>query len=167
MTTRSRDLTAQLIATLIARQQTVAVAESLTGGAVMAELVTIPGASRAVRGGVVAYETALKASLLGVPSALLDAHGPVHPEVAAAMAEGVRRLTAVNGHPTDIGVATTGVAGPDSQGGAPVGRVFVAVSDSRGTVVQQHDYVGDRASVRHSAVSAALELLADRLLTAP
>jgi nicotinamide-nucleotide amidase len=166
MTARRNDVTAELIATLRARHQTVAVAESLTGGAVMAELVTVPGASLAVRGGVVAYDTALKASLLGVSAALLDAHGPVHPEVAAAMAEGVRLLLTVNGHPADIGVATTGVAGPDPQGGAPIGRVYVAVADNQGTIVQQHDYAGDRASIRQSAVSAALDLLAHRLSAA-
>jgi nicotinamide-nucleotide amidase len=167
MSTHRKEVAAELIATLRARHQTVAVAESLTGGAVMAELISVPGASLAVRGGVVAYDTALKASLLGVPSALLDAHGPVHPEVAAAMAEGVRRLLIVNGHPADIGVATTGVAGPDPQGGAPVGRVYVAVADSQGTIVQKYDCAGDRATVRQSAVSGALELLAHRLTATP
>lgn len=157
------DRAAELIERLTAAGVTVAVAESLTGGAVVADLVRIPGASAVVRGGIVAYDTALKASLLGVPAVLLDAHGPVHAEVAAAMAEGVRSATAVGGHPADIGVATTGVAGPDPQGGAPVGLVYVAVADAAGTVVREHRFAGDRAAIRAQAAAAALELLAEVL----
>ena len=152
-----------LIADLARAGLTLAVAESLTGGAVAAELVSVPGASVVLRGAVVAYDTALKTSLLGVPAELLAQHGPVHAEVAALMAEGVRGTTAVGGHPADIGVATTGVAGPDPQGDAPVGLVFVAVADAEGTEVRELRFAGDRAEIRARALDAALELMTDRL----
>jgi nicotinamide-nucleotide amidase len=132
---------------------------------VSAELVSVPGASAVVRGAIVAYDTALKNSLLGVPSALLAQHGPVHAEVAALMAEGVRGVAAVGGHPADIGLATTGVAGPDPQGDAPVGLVFVALADAEGTVVRELRLSGDRAAIRARTVEAALALLAHRVMT--
>ncbi|MDO9590576.1 MAG: nicotinamide-nucleotide amidohydrolase family protein [Microcella sp.] len=152
-----------VIAALTRAGRTLAVAESLTGGALTAELVSVPGASAVLRGGVVAYDTALKSSLLGVPLDLLAAHGPVHADVAALMAEGVRDAAAVGGHPADIGVATTGVAGPDPQGDAPVGLVFVAVADAEGSDVRELRFTGDRAGIRAQAVAAAIALLADRL----
>ena len=99
---------AELIALLAARRQSIAVAESLTGGLLAAALTDVPGASAVFRGGVVAYATELKAVLLGVDRALLAAQGAVSAEVAGAMATGVRdRLGAT------VGAATTGVAGPD------------------------------------------------------
>ena len=116
-------IAADLIFALSERSQTVAVAESLTGGMVCAALVEVPGASVAVRGAVVAYATELKHRLLDVDGDLLARKGPVDPDVAAQMALGVReRLGA------DWGLATTGVAGPDSQGGVPPGRVYLAVA---------------------------------------
>src|SRR5271170_1888146 len=122
-TARCRALSQEVIKMLSARGETIALAESLTGGMLAAALTAIPGASAAFRGGLVTYATDLKATLLGVPPALLDRHGAVHPAVAAAMAEGVRhRLAAA------VGAATTGVAGPDPQDGQPVGTVYVAVS---------------------------------------
>ncbi|MFN4001922.1 CinA family protein [Microcella sp.] len=157
------DRPAGLVARLTTAGRSVAVAESLTGGAVVARLVGVPGASAVVRGGIVAYDTALKASLLGVRPALLATHGAVHPEVAAAMAEGVRRAAAVDGHPADLGVATTGVAGPDPQGSAPVGLVYVAVAGAAGTTVREHRFEGDRAAIREQAADAALALLDDVL----
>ena len=115
--------------------QTVATAESLTGGLVAAALTDVPGASSAFRGGVVAYATELKAEALGVDVALLKAHGPVYAPVAAAMAEGVReRLQAT------IGVATTGVAGPDPQNGYPAGH-----RAHRGEPGRRHGGADDRA----------------------
>ncbi|SEG61422.1 competence/damage-inducible protein cinA [Thermomonospora echinospora] len=108
---------------LAERAATVAVAESLTGGLLGAELTAMPGSSATYAGGVIAYATRLKHELLGVPADLLAAEGAVHPGVAAAMAAGVRdRLGA------DYGLAVTGVAGPEPQGGRPVGTVFVAVA---------------------------------------
>ncbi|MFJ3786738.1 CinA family protein [Streptomyces sp. NPDC090093] len=121
---------ARVLALLAERGQTLAVAESLTGGLVAAELTGVPGASASFRGSVTAYATALKHELLGVDEALLAERGAVDPEVASQMAAGVRaRLGA------DWGIATTGVAGPDPQDGEPVGTVYVAVAGPAGTVV--------------------------------
>ena len=111
-----------------------------------------------VRGGVVAYATDLKTVLLGVPRALIDRYGAVHPDVAVAMAEGVRlRLGAA------FSVATTGVAGPDPQDGQPVGTVHVAVAAEGDTVVRTMSLPGDRAAVRAGTVSISLGLLLGRL----
>lgn len=159
----TRSSASAIISALAQRGLTIAIAESLTGGAVTAELVSVPGSSAVLRGAVVAYDTALKSNLLGVPVDLLAQHGPVHAEVAALMAEGVRGAAAVGGHPADIGVATTGVAGPDPQGDAPVGLAFVAVVDAAGTEVRELTLSGDRAEIRAQAVEAALQLLVDRL----
>jgi nicotinamide-nucleotide amidase len=140
------------------RGQTVAVAESLTGGLLAAALVEVPGASAAFRGGVVAYATDLKATLLGVPAALLDRHGAVHPDVAAAMADGVRtRLNAT------FGLATTGVAGPDPVDGQPVGTVFIAVSSPGAQAPQGLRLDGDRAAIRQQTVVMSLKQLAGML----
>lgn len=161
------DAAAEVVRRLTAAHRTVAVAESLTGGRVVASLVDIPGASAVVRGGVVAYATPLKSSLLGVDAGVLGARGPVAPDVAAAMAEGVRRAAAVDGAPADVGLATTGVAGPDAQGDAPVGLVFVAVADDAGTVVRELRLEGDREAIRRAAGAAALDLLLARLAVEP
>lgn len=152
-----------VVATLTRSGRTIAVAESLTGGALCAALVAVAGASAVLRGAVVAYDTALKSSLLGVPPALLAQHGPVHAEVAARMADGVRSATAVGGHPADIGVATTGVAGPDAHGDSPIGLVFVAIADAEGVEARELHLVGDRAQIRSQAVDAALAMIAARL----
>jgi nicotinamide-nucleotide amidase len=143
---------------LLARGETLAVAESLTGGLLGAALTEVPGVSATFRGGVVAYATELKAGLLGVDAALLARVGPVDPEVAARMAAGAReRLRAT------YGLATTGVAGPDPQDGHPPGEVYVAVSGPGGELQQRLDLSGDRAAVRAGAVTGALRLLADVL----
>jgi nicotinamide-nucleotide amidase len=112
-----------------------------------AALTGIPGASAAFRGGVVAYATDLKASLLGVPPALLARHGAVHPEVAAAMAEGARRKLAVA-----VGVATTGVAGPDPADGHPVGTVHIAVSTEGRSATRALALSGGRHEIRVATV---------------
>lgn len=147
-------LAAEVIARLTASGATVAVAESLTGGLLCAALTSVPGASVVLRGGVVAYATDLKATLLGVDPTLLDRVGPVDPDVAAAMARGARSALAAT-----FGVATTGEAGPDSATGQPVGTVHVAVSGPGGDEVASLVVGGDRAAVRGAAVAAALGLL--------
>ena len=141
------------------RGATLAVAESLTGGLVAAELTGVPGASRTFRGSVTAYATELKARLLGVDVALLAERGAVDPEVARAMAEGVRAAL-----DADWGLATTGVAGPDPQDGKPVGTVYVAVAGPKPgpaapARAQELRLDGDRAAIRAATVSAALALL--------
>lgn len=139
---------------LAARGATVAVAESLTGGLLGATLTRMPGASATFRGGVFAYATELKATLLGVPAPLLDAEGAVSAQVAAAMAAGVRdRLGAT------YGAALTGVAGPDPQDGVAPGTVFVAVAGPDEGQVRECGFTGDREEIRRAAVRAALELL--------
>jgi nicotinamide-nucleotide amidase len=154
----ARDLAGQVLARLRAGRQTVAVAESLTGGLVAAALTDIPGASESFRGGVVAYATELKAALLGVDRDLLARHGAVYAPVAAAMAAGVRtRLGAT------YGVATTGVAGPDPADGQPVGTAHIAVSAADDTVVRTVALTGDRHEIRRLTVEHALGLLLGRL----
>lgn len=146
-------LAAELLDALADRQRTLAVAESLTGGLVAATLVDVPGASRVLRGAVVAYATELKHELLDVDADLLAAHGPVHPEVAAQMARGVRRRLGA-----DVGLATTGVAGPDPQDGRPPGTVFVAVSTDAGERVRELAIEGERSEVRAVSRDAVLAL---------
>ncbi len=149
-------LAAEVVHSLIGHAVTVAVAESLTGGLVCAALTSVPGASSVVRGAVVAYATELKGDLLRVDADLLSREGAVHPDVAAQMAEGVRvRLGA------DLGVSTTGVAGPEPQDGRPVGEVFIAVATPFQTHVQplSLDPSLGRSGIRAATVDAALHLL--------
>jgi nicotinamide-nucleotide amidase len=152
------ELARQVHALLRARGETVAVAESLTGGLVAAALTDIPGSSSSFRGGVVSYATDLKATLLGVDAAVLARHGAVYAPVAAAMATGVRtRLGA------GFGLATTGVAGPDPQDGQPAGTVHIAVSAPDDTVVRTLALSGDRAHIRRLTVENVLGLFLGRL----
>ena len=144
----------EVIAALTSRGETVACAESLTGGLLVSRLIDPPGASVVVRGGVVAYATEVKAAVLSVDPELLADRGAVDPDVAVQMADGARRVLTA-----DWGVATTGVAGPDPQDGMPVGRVYVAVSGEDGTRVERHDLSGNRREIRDGAVGAALTLL--------
>lgn len=144
-----------LLDRLAATGRTVAAAESLTGGLLCAALTDVPGASGVVRGGLVVYATDLKATLAGVDQGLLDRVGPVGPDVAVALAIGVReRLDAW------FGLATTGVAGPDAQAGRPVGEVHVAVASPHRWRRTSHRFPGDRAAVRRASVAAVLDLLA-------
>jgi nicotinamide-nucleotide amidase len=149
----------EVVRVLIDRGQTVAVAESLTGGGVTDALVSVPGASGCLRGGVVAYAADLKVELLDVPAELVAQHGTVHPDVARAMAEGVRRRLRA-----DYGVSTTGVAGPGAQEGHPAGTFHVAVDGPSGChVVSVHPDAAlptaGRAVTRAAARDAALDLL--------
>ena len=147
-----------LVARLTTAGQTVAVAESLTGGLVAAALTEVPGASVVVRGGVVAYATELKARVLGVDAVLLAQRGAVDADVAGQMASGVRSLMGAT-----YGLATTGVAGPDEADGKPVGTVYVAVVGSDSSRVRALSLSGDRGQVRALSVLAALALLAEEL----
>jgi len=147
---------------------TLAVAESLTGGLVAAEITSVPGASKAFRGSVTAYATELKHQLLGVDAALLAERGAVDAQVAAQMAAGVRKALGA-----DWGIATTGVAGPEPQDGQPVGTVFVAVdgpfgpdSDAAGGgKVAALRLNGGRAEIRMESVRSVLALLLERLVS--
>lgn len=135
------------------RGLTLAAAESLTGGLVCAALTAVPGASAVVRGGVVAYASDRKAALLGVPDDLLASRGAVDPDVALAMARGVRTLMV-----SEVGLATTGVAGPEPQDGQQVGTVFVAVSAPASEQVIELSLDGDRAEIRDASVLEVLRL---------
>jgi nicotinamide-nucleotide amidase len=143
---------------LTSSHRTVAVAESLTGGLVTGALTAIAGASVVVRGGVVAYATEVKADLLGVPGELLARQGPVDPDVATAMAVGVRRLLEAT-----YGVATTGVAGPGPADGKPQGTVFVAVAGPARSFCHGLQLAGGRQQVREQTVRAVLSLLVSAL----
>jgi nicotinamide-nucleotide amidase len=147
-------LEASLIAHLIERKLTIATAESITGGAVADALVSVPGASAAFRGGVVAYDNAIKTSLLGVDPALIAAHGAVSSEVAAAMAAGARdRLGA------DVAIATTGIAGPTgATPEKPVGLVWFGIAHGNDIRTRSVILPGDRMAVRRRAVSLGLDL---------
>jgi nicotinamide-nucleotide amidase len=152
------DLPLRLHRALLSRGETVAAAESLTAGLFCACLAAVPGASATLRGGVVVYATDLKSALAGVPADLLAAHGPVSPETAAALADGVRGRCGAS-----WGIGLTGVAGPDPVDGHGPGRVYLGIADGRRTDVAELDLPGDRASVRAGAVTAAMELLLARL----
>lgn len=151
-------LATEILALLGQAGTTVAVAESLTGGLVAAELTSVPGASRAFRGSVTAYATDVKRDVLGVDVARLAEHGAVDPVVARQMAEGVRRVLGA-----DWGVATTGVAGPEPQDGKPVGTVHVAVAGPAGPAGRELRLNGNRAEIRTTTVNAALGLLRQAL----
>ncbi|MFI8214141.1 CinA family protein [Streptomyces sp. NPDC085932] len=151
---------------LTVRGETLAVAESLTGGLVAADITSVPGASKVFRGSVTAYATELKQELLGVDATLLAARGAVDPQVAAQMAAGVRKALGA-----DWGIATTGVAGPDPQDGQAVGTVFVAVDgplapdsgSAGGGKVEGLRLNGDRAEIRRESVRSVLALLLTEL----
>ncbi|WP_149085106.1 MULTISPECIES: CinA family protein [Microbacterium] len=151
---------AEALAGLRTRGWTLGVAESLTGGSVCAALVAVPGASAVLLGGVVAYATPVKRTLLAVDADLLERHGPVHAEVARQMAAGVRDAVAVGGHPADVGVSTTGIAGPDSPDGQPVGTVHIGVVTPTTSRTEQFRFLGDRDAVRAQSVAAVLGVLA-------
>ncbi|UUE22124.1 CinA family protein [Microbacterium sp. J1-1] len=152
---------AAVLSALDERGWTLGVAESLTGGALCAEIVSIPGASAVLLGGVVAYATSVKATVLGVDAELLAMRGPVHPRVALEMAGGVRRVVSVDDRPADVGVSTTGIAGPDSPDGQPVGTVHIGIVTPNGAQAREFRFRGDRDSIRAQTVAAALEALLD------
>jgi nicotinamide-nucleotide amidase len=144
---------------LRAGRLTVATAESLTGGLLCGALTDVPGASTVVRGAVVAYATDVKETVLGVGADVLaSSGGAVQGEVAAQMALGVCRVVG-----SDVGVATTGVAGPEPQDGQPVGTVFVGVAVRGSVEVSQLRLGGSRSEIRAATVAKALALLLARL----
>ena len=151
---------AAVVALAIERRLTVATAESLTAGMVAASLADIPGASGMLQGGIVAYQNSVKANLLGVPQALLEAVGSVDGGVVEAMAEGARRAC-----DADVGIATTGVAGPEAHDGKPVGTVFIGVANAEGSTSFAYGFHGDRAEIRQQSCRAALDRLLEALDT--
>lgn len=135
----------------------VATGESLTAGLVAATLADVPGASTVLRGGVVAYDVDVKQRVLAVPGPAL-AHGAVSESVAVAMAVGARDEVGA-----DVGIATTGVAGPEPHDGQPVGSVWIAVATADGAVARHLDLAGDRAAIRRQTVAACWALVVEVL----
>ena len=154
--THARTASERLLA--LCREQTlmIATAESCTGGLLAGALSEIPGSSDVFERGFTTYSNEAKAEMLGVPMALIQAHGAVSAPVARAMADGA--LAHSN---AGLSAAVTGVAGPGGGTAAkPVGLVFVAVARrGRDTVVERHDFPGDRARIRAQSVLAALALM--------
>ncbi|CAN5166459.1 CinA family protein [soil metagenome] len=159
------ELGAAIIAECTRRGLTIAVAESLTGGLLVAELIATPGASAVINGGVVAYNTELKHTVLGVEASLLSAHGAVHPTVAREMAMGARIRLAVGGVAASIGISTTGVAGPDPQDGQPVGTVYIGIASEAGVDSIRLPLSGSRADIRAAVVYESLVQLTKLLET--
>ena len=142
------------------RQATLAVAESCTGGMVAQRITSVPGSSRSFLGSAVVYSDPLKTSFANVPPELIAQHGAVSAEVAAAMAEGIRKRTGAT-----LGVGVTGIAGPT--GGTdqtPVGRVYLAISDAQKTDTFERTFRGNRDRVRQWATQQALDLIRRKLM---
>jgi nicotinamide-nucleotide amidase len=150
------------LAELQTRGQTLATGESLTCGLIAATLAGVPGASAVLRGGLAAYATDVKTSVLGVDPALVDRYGVISRQCAEAMAD---RAATVFG--SDWAVSSTGVAGPDSQEGHAVGTVFVAVAGPGVARSVALALSGERNSIRAATVDAALALLTSALEAAP
>jgi nicotinamide-nucleotide amidase len=142
------------------RGATLAVAESCTGGLVAERITSVSGSSRYFAGGAVVYSNELKTKFADVPAELIEAHGAVSREVAAALAEGIRKRCG-----TTLGVGVTGVAGP--AGGTPekpVGLVFLALASERGTEVVERNMPGDRERIRWFASQQALDMVRRKLM---
>ena len=144
---------------LMMKQETMAAAESCTGGLRAERLTRTPGSSNYFLGGAICYSNELKTKLAGVPEILIKENAAVSKPAAQAMAEGIRRRSGAS-----IGIGITGIAGPG--GGSaekPVGIVFIAIADERGTQVRQFRFPGNRERIRLWASTAALEMLRRRV----
>ncbi|KAI1090999.1 hypothetical protein F5B19DRAFT_493822 [Rostrohypoxylon terebratum] len=154
------ELASDLIHTLARSNSTLGVGESLTGGGLMTALTSVPGSSAVFRGGIVSYATPLKTKLLGVSADLIARDGVINADVAAQMAAGARRATMYGDRDTTWGVGTTGVAGPDSQDGKPVGMVYIGIACERWSRgLGPFQFTGGRQGIREATVVEALRLL--------
>ena len=156
--TNLHHLAAQAVRLALETGRTVATAESLTAGMVTAVLADTPGASGMLQGGVVAYQNTVKEAVLNVGAGLLARAGSVDGDVAREMAQGARTVLGA-----DVGISTTGVAGPDGHDGKPVGTVFIGVATAAGTSAFEYAFDGSRPEIRGLACGAALERLLDAL----
>lgn len=156
--TNLHHLSQQAVRKALELSRTVATAESLTAGMVSAVLADTPGASGMLQGGVVAYQNSVKENVLRVPPELLADVGSVDSGVAAAMAAGARAALGA-----DIGISTTGVAGPEPHDGKPVGTVYIGIATAAGTTGFEYLFSGNRAEIRGQACGAALERLLEAL----
>jgi nicotinamide-nucleotide amidase len=156
----------KILDNLRSQKKFLVIAESLTGGLLTARFAAIAGASDVLLTGIVAYDTRLKHELLGVSNQLLENQGPVDPEVAAQMAEGLRsRIASKTGIYSDqiVAISTTGVAGPSPQGEKPVGDLYIAVSQASETKVFAHQLTGERGQIQNSAVLLGVGHLWDEI----
>jgi nicotinamide-nucleotide amidase len=145
------------------RHLTLAAAESCTGGLFAQRLTAIPNSSRAFVGGAVVYTPELKTRFADVPSEIIETHGAVSPEVARALAEGIRNRTGAS-----LGISMTGIAGPTPGTGPdaekPIGRVYIGLADDRETKIKELNLTGDRDMIRWWASQHALEMIRQSLL---
>jgi len=144
----------QIADSLKKSQQTVAVAESVTGGMLASRLTNPAGSSEYFIGGIVCYHPRIKALEVGVPASLINQHGVVSKEVALSLAEKIRAK-----YKTDIGISTTGVAGPGPIPPAPVGRVYIALASNKETEWKELNLQGSRYEIREKAAQSAMGLL--------
>jgi nicotinamide-nucleotide amidase len=152
-------LPADVVTELVRRGLRIATAESLTAGLLAATIADVPGASATLQGGIVAYQNEVKERLLDVDPGRLASHGAVDATVATQMAEGARRALGA-----DIGVATTGVAGPEPHQGQAVGTVYLGLAGLPGPAAEELHLDGDRESIRRATVQAALRSVLGRLV---
>lgn len=156
-----RALSAEIGRRLVQRGWRLATAESCTGGLLGHLLTEIAGSSAYYQGGVIAYDNAVKAGVLGVEAQTLERYGAVSDACAHEMAQGVRRLLG-----TEIGVATTGIAGPGGGSAAkPVGLVYIAVATPDGMVAERHVFAADRSGNKIETARRALEIVYGALPT--
>lgn len=157
--TGEEELHEVLVRRLTEREETVSFAESCTGGTVASLVTSVPGSSGAFRGGIVCYSNDVKQNVLGVPADILAAQGAVSEETARILAENVRRLTG-----STHGVSVTGVAGPDSLEGKPVGLVYVGIaSEGKATTVHKIQQAGRRQAIIGRSAKYAMFYLLQRL----
>jgi nicotinamide-nucleotide amidase len=154
------ELPARVLALLQERGETLATAESLTGGRLAAALTGVPGASKTFLGGVVAYATSVKQDLLGVPASLVERYGVISAECALAMARGAAGVTGAA-----WGIGTTGVAGPDGQDGHPPGTVHVGLVGPGVSTALALELVGGRETIQDRTCLEALSALEGMLST--
>ena len=145
------DLGREIIAALGARGETIATAESITGGELAVALTTSAGASHVFKGGVVAYSKESKVRELSVPISLIEEHSVYSEQVAIAMAAGARER-----FETDWAISTTGVAGPGPSHGVSSGQVWIAIAGAKSSEAFKMELAGSRTEVRAGAVSGAL-----------
>jgi PncC family amidohydrolase len=144
---------------LTSRFQTLAVAESCTGGLLGSTITSVPGSSVYFLGGIIAYSDSSKIEILGVPAQTIEKNGAVSDRTAVCMAKGI-----LNNFACDIGIGITGIAGPS--GGTeqkPVGTVFIGVANELGELSRQFNFTGTRQKIKEDSVKAALELACEFL----
>ena len=154
-----QELASSLIKKLQEKNLTLAVAESLTGGLVAASLTEIPGASKVIKGSITAYSDEIKQNVLNVNEDTITNFTSISEQVALEMAINVRKIMK-----SDIGISTTGVAGPEKSAGFAPGLVFVAISIGDHNMCQKLEITGDRSKIRNQTVQEILQLTLSRLV---